>query len=60
MAASIHDTEEATATAFKIIIDEKVSQYLSTVVLCIENLVGDKMKWGYVYLPFLPPTTNYY
>lgn len=28
MAASIHDTEEATATAFKIILDEKVCHTL--------------------------------
>jgi hypothetical protein len=32
MAASVHDTEEATATAFKIILDEKVSQYLSPIL----------------------------
>lgn len=58
MAASIHDTEEATAEAFKIIIDEKVSQHLSKGFWYMMNSIGYKTKWGYVYLPFFPPTTN--
>ena len=43
MAASIQDTEEATATAFKIILAEKVCQNLASKYTIVLNGVENRM-----------------